>query len=111
MELIRGDVSSNIGACLANAFLLNLKDMGFLNPSIPLNKSKIDREKARVKVTIHQKHVQDYNNLIYIGVNCKVDKDTLLYKEITEENGDKNFFKMQGTRSPLNIHRGDGHFK
>ena len=90
MELIRGDVLPNLRACLANAFLLNLKDMGFLNPSIPLkdiilDKSKIDRE----KVTIHQKHVQDYDNLICIGVDCRVDKNILLCKEITEENGEK----------------------
>ena len=92
---------SNLGACLSNAFLLDLQDMGFLNPSIPLkdilDKSKVDREKARVKVTRHQKHVQDYNNLICIGVDCSVDKDTLLYK-ITEENGDKKILKKQGTR-------------
>ena len=54
MELIRDDVSSNLRACLSNAFLSNLKDMGFLNPSIPvkdiiLDKSKIDWEKAKVK--------------------------------------------------------------
>ena len=47
----------------------------------------------RVKVTIHQKHVQYYDNLIYIRVDCKVDKDILLYKEITEENGDKKIKK------------------
>ena len=51
MELIRGDVSSNLGACLANAFLLDLKHMGLLHPKLNLNdiildKSKIDREKA-----------------------------------------------------------------
>ena len=31
MKLIRGYVLSNLGVCLANAFLLDLKDMGFLN--------------------------------------------------------------------------------
>ena len=47
MELIRDDVSSNIGACPANAFQLDLKETGFLNPSIPLkdilDKSKIGK--------------------------------------------------------------------
>ena len=76
MELIRCDVSSNLGACLTRAFLLDLKDMGFLNPNIPLkdvilDKSKIDREKARVKVTSQQKPVQDNDNLICIGVDCR----------------------------------------
>ena len=53
MELIRGNVSSNLGACLVNTFLLDLKDMGFLNPSIPLkdilDKCKIDRGKGMSK--------------------------------------------------------------
>ena len=71
MELIRGDVSSNLEACLADSFALDLQDMGFLNPSIPLedilDKFKIDRENVRVKVTSCQKHVHD--NLICIGVD------------------------------------------
>ena len=114
MELIRGDVSSNLEDCVANPFLLDLQDMGFLNPSIPLNdiildKCKIDRKKARVKVASYQKHVQDYDNLICIGVDCRVDKDTLIYNEI-EENGVKRL-KKRGTRAPLNIYKRDGHFK
>lgn len=56
MELIKGYVSSNLRAWLANAFLLNLQDMCFLHTSINLkdiiiDKSKIAREKAWVKVT------------------------------------------------------------
>jgi len=109
MELIRGDVSSNLGACLANAFLLDLQDMGFLNPSIPLkdiilDKSKIDREKARVKVASHQKHVKDHDNLICIGVDCRVDKDTLIYNEI-EENGVKKIKKSKGPERHLTFTR------
>ena len=34
---LRGDVSSNLGACLANAFLLDLKHMGLLHPKLNLN--------------------------------------------------------------------------
>lgn len=53
-ELIRGDVSPNVGACLANAFLLDLQDMGFLHPDLNLkdiitDKSEIGREMERVK--------------------------------------------------------------
>ena len=115
-NLFGGDVSSNLGDCLANAFLLDLKDIGFLYPSIPLkdiilDKSKIDREKARVKVTRYQKHVHGYDNLICIGVDCRVDKDTLLYKEMTEENSDKKIKKKQGIRAPLHIHKRDGLFE
>ena len=52
MELIRGDLSSNLGASLANALLLDLDAADLLKhpvSSILLDKSKIDREKARVK--------------------------------------------------------------
>ena len=34
LELIRGDISSNLGASLANALLLDLKAMGLLIPNI-----------------------------------------------------------------------------
>ena len=75
--------------------------MFFFNPSNPLkdiilDKSKIDKEKASVKVTSLQKHVQDYDSLICIRVNCRLDKDILLYKEITEENSDKKILKNKG---------------
>ena len=87
MDLIRCDVSSSLGACLANTFLLDLKDMNFLNPSILLkdiiqDRSKIDREKARVKVTSQQKHVAEtMTNLICIGVDYRVDKDTFAVQD------------------------------
>ena len=50
IELIRGNVSSNLGASLANALLLDLQAMDLLRPGadvkdVALDKSKIDREK------------------------------------------------------------------
>ena len=55
MELIRGDVSSNLGASLANALMLDLKSMNLLQPNVDVkqimvDKSKLDREKNRVRV-------------------------------------------------------------
>ena len=55
MELIRGNVSSNLGASLANALPLDLQAMDLLRPGVhvkdvALHKSKIDREKSRMKV-------------------------------------------------------------
>ena len=52
MELGGGEVSSNLGACLVNTFLLDLQVMDFLNPSISLkdiilDKSKINWEKSK----------------------------------------------------------------
>ena len=54
MELIRGDISSNQGASLANALLLDLKAMKLLDSSVDvkqiiIDKSKLDREKERVR--------------------------------------------------------------
>ena len=59
----------------------------------------------RVKLTIHQKYVQNYDNVICIGVDCKVDKDTLLYKEITEENDDKIIKNVKGPEHHLTFTR------
>ena len=89
---------------LGHAFLLDLNHMGLLHPSINLkdiiiDKSKIDREKAKVKVSSHQKHAQNYENLICIGVDCRVDKDTLQYKEVTEEKKVKKNLKARDQRA------------
>lgn len=82
MELIKGDVSFNLGTWLANAFSLEIQDMGFLYASLNLKdittvNSKINRENARVKVTTH--HVSNREN-IYTGVECRVDEDVIQYK-------------------------------
>ena len=105
MELIRG-WSIKPGACL----LMPIYRMSFLNPNIPLkpvflDKSQIDSEKVRVKVTRHQKLVQDYENFICTGVDCWEDKDTLLYKVITKENSDKKILKSKGPECHLTFTR------
>ena len=67
--------------------LLDLKAMGLLIPSININdiiidKCKVDRAKTKVKTTAQQKYDQNMENLICIAVDGRMDKDTLLYKEI-----------------------------
>ena len=52
-ELVRGDISSNLVASLANALFLDLKAMGLHIPSIDINdiiidKCKVDRAKTKV---------------------------------------------------------------
>ena len=54
MELVRGDVSFCLGVSLGNALMLDLHAMGLFKSSVNLkqilmDKSKIAREKARVK--------------------------------------------------------------
>lgn len=54
-----------------------------------------------MKVTSHQKHVHDYEHLNCIGVDCRVDKDTLQYKEVMEGNGEKKIKKIKGPERHL----------
>ena len=101
MELVRSDVSSNIGASLANAFLLDLRAKGLLKPGLDINtiivdKSKIDREKNRVKVKTDQRHKENTEKLLCIGVDGKVDRETLLYSEVNDEEG---FMKLKKERA------------
>ena len=100
LELVRGDISSNLGASLANALLLNLKVMGLFIPNININdiiidKCKVDRAKTKVKTTAQQKHDQSMENLICIAVDGRMDKDTLLGKENVEKNRQKNMKKLR----------------
>ena len=91
MELIRGNVSSNLGANLANALLLDLQVMDLLRPGVDvkdvvLDKSKIDRETSRMKVKSDEKHKEDQEKLVCIGVDGKIDRNTLMYRESMHEN-------------------------
>ena len=62
--------------------------MGLLIPSININniiiidKCKVERAKTKVKTTAQQKQDQSMENLICIAVDGRMDKDTLLYKEM-----------------------------
>ena len=74
-----------MGACLANAFLLDLESKGLLNlpvdvKTILLDKSKIDRAKKGVKRTAFERH--SAKNLICIGVDSKIDRDTYYMKRV-----------------------------
>ena len=79
MELVRGDVSSRLGASLGNALMLDLHAMGLFKSSVNLkqiftDKSKIDAEKARVKNKSDELHEDRIENLICIGIDGKVSK-------------------------------------
>ena len=113
MELIRGNVSSNLGASLANALLLDLQAMDMLRPGVDvkgvaLDKSKIDREKSRMKVKSDEKHKEDQEKLVCIGVNGKIDKDTLMYREVMDENGETKLKKGKGEEHHLTFTKEPG---
>lgn len=88
--LIKSHVSSNFGAWLV--FLLDLQDRGFLFLSLDLKDIISDvknreEEKSKRKVTTHQKKkVQNHENIVYIGVNYRVDKETLHYRGKRQKN-------------------------
>ena len=108
LELVRGDISSNLGASLANAFLLDLRAMDLLIPNtdmknIYMDKCKIDRAKSKVKTNASENHNENVENLLCIGVDGRTDKDTLHYKESVEENGSKILKKAKGPERHLTI--------
>ena len=80
---------------------MDLKAIGLLIPSININdiiiidKCKVDRAKTKVKTTAQQKHDQSMENLISIAVDGKMDKDTLLYKEICGGKWTENYKKTK----------------
>ena len=103
LELVRGDISSNLGASLANALFLDLRAMGLLIPNIDIkniymDKCKIDRAKFKVKTNDYENHNENVENLLCIGVDGRTDKDTLHYKESVEENGSKILKKAKGPK-------------
>ena len=105
-ELVRRDLSSSLGVSLANALLLDLKAFGLLIPSININdiiidKCKVDRAKTKVKTTAQQKYDQSMENLICIAVDGRMDKDTLLYKEICGGKWTENNEKTRGPEHHL----------
>ncbi|KAL7645869.1 UNVERIFIED_CONTAM: hypothetical protein RMT77_002766 [Armadillidium vulgare] len=93
MELIRCEISSKIEENLANALLLDLKAMNLLGPSVDvkqkmIDKSKLDREKERIRVRSNEILGEGVEKLLCIDVDRKVDKGTLMYKEIEDEHGE-----------------------
>ena len=108
LELVRGDISSNLGTSLANALLLDLRTMGFFFPNIDIkniymDKCKIDRAKAKVRTNAYENHNENVENLLCIGIDGMTDKDTLHYKESVEENGSKILKKAKGPECDLTI--------
>ena len=100
--------------------LLDLQAMDLLRPGVDvkdvaLDKSKIDREKRRMKVKSNEKHKEDQEKLVCIGVNGKIgkdtrkiDKDTLMYREVMDENGETKLKKGTGEEHHLTLTKEPG---
>ena len=49
-----------------------------------------------MKVKSDEKHKEDQEKLGCIGVDGKIDKDTLMYREVMDENGETKLKKGKG---------------
>ena len=81
-ELIRGDLSSSLGAALGNALLFGIKHLLQLHVDINeilIDKSKIDRAKSKVKVITEVRQLKGKTQAICVGVDSKIDEKTLDY--------------------------------
>ena len=56
-----------------------------------------------MKTNANEKHNENVENLLCIGVDGRTDKDTLHYKESVEENGSKILKKNKGPECHLTI--------
>ena len=94
MELIRGDLSSSLGAAFGSALLFDIKHL--FQPHVDINeilidKSKIDRAKSKLKV-ISEVQLEGKTMAICVGVDSKIDEKTLDYKA-TEDDIGNNILK------------------
>ena len=90
MKLIRGDLSSSLGAALGNALLFDIKHL--LQPHVDINeilidKTKIDRAKSKVKVISEVRQLDGKTQAICVGVESKIDEKTLDYKAREDDIG------------------------
>ena len=89
MELIRGDLSS-LGAALENALLCDIKHL--FQPHVDINEIlidhlKIDRAKSKVQVISEVRQLEGKTQAICVGVDSKVDENTLYYKAAENDMG------------------------
>ena len=90
MELIRGDLSSSLGAALGNASLFDIKHL--FQPHVDINEilidmSKIDRAKSKVKGISQVRQREGKTQAICVGIDSKIDEKTFNYKATKDDIG------------------------
>jgi len=106
MELIRGDLSSSLGAALGNALLHDIKDLFQPNVDINdilINKSKVNRAKAKVKIISEVHQLEGKYQAICVGVDTKIDDKTFDYKATEDEYGNMILKKVTGPQHHLTL--------
>ena len=106
MELIRGDLSSSLGAALGNALLFDTKHL--FHPHVDINeilidKSRINRAKSKVKVISEVRQLEGKTHAICVGVDSKIDEKTLDYKATEDDIGNNIKKKVAGSQHHLII--------
>ena len=89
-ELVRGNCSSTLGAALANALFYDIKHLLCNDVKIEetlLDKCKLDRAKANIRVVCDEKHKEEKRNLVCIRVDEKVDSNTQTYTTVHASDG------------------------
>ena len=87
MELIRGGLSSSLGAALRNALLFDIKRL--FQPHVDINeilinKSKTVSAKSKVKVISEVQQLEGKTQAICVGVDSKKDEKTSNYKAMED---------------------------
>ena len=87
MELIRGGLSSSLGAALRNALLFDIKHL--FQPHVDINeilinKSKTVSAKSKVKVISEVQQLKGKTQAICVGVDSKKDEKTSNYKAMED---------------------------
>ena len=100
---------------MANAFFLDLQAANLLKDQdigdisgLLLDKSKVTREKQRVKTKSNIKHAEDHENLLCIGVDGKVDNNTLMYCEVNDEEGNVRLKRETGKEHHMTVTKESG---
>ena len=89
-ELVRGNCSSTLRAALANALFYDIKHLlrnDVKIEEILLDKCKLDRAKANVRVVCDEKNKIEKRNLVCIGEDRKVDSNIRTYTTVHASDG------------------------
>ena len=104
LELVRGDCSSSLGAALGNALLHDIRHL--LKPELDLHhividKAKLDHAQAKIKVICDKLQAAKKSNCICLGVDSKIDENTLIFEEVQSDNGSTVLQKTKKTEHHL----------
>ena len=109
LELVRGDIFSNLGASLAHALLLDLRAIGLFIPNIDIKNIYMDKCKIEQRLKWKQmpmkSMMKNVENLLCIGVDGR--KKTHYTTRNQWRKMEVKFWKKPKDLMPLSNHKGD----